>query len=44
MEVYPNADDAFRVALAEAARVAGLEDLAEGRRHTEVFTDLTPCA
>jgi hypothetical protein len=44
MEVYPNADDAFCAALAQAEREAGLGALLEGPRHSEVFTDLTPCA
>jgi hypothetical protein len=44
MEVYQNADEAFRAALEHAGLDAGLAGLVEGPRHTEVFTDLTPCA
>jgi hypothetical protein len=44
MEVYPGADDRFRQALLDAERNAGWDGLIEGPRHTEIFTDLTPCA
>jgi hypothetical protein len=44
MEVYPGADDMFREALLDAERNAQLAGLIEGPRHTEIFTDLTPCA
>jgi len=44
MEVYPGVDDAYQAALHEAERHAGLAGLIDGARHTEVFTDLTPCA
>jgi hypothetical protein len=44
MEVYPGADEAFRAALQDAEHNAGLAGLIDGPRHTEVFTDLTPCA
>jgi hypothetical protein len=44
MEVYPGADANFRAALQDAERHAELTGLIEGPRHTEVFTDLTPCA
>jgi hypothetical protein len=44
MEVYPAAGEAFNAALADAERQAGLAGLIDGPRHTEVFTDLTPCA
>jgi hypothetical protein len=44
MEVYPATDAAFAGALLDAASGAGLGDLIEGPRRTEVFTDLTPCA
>jgi hypothetical protein len=44
MEVYPGADAVFREALLDAERHAGWDGLIEGPRHTEIFTDLTPCA
>lgn len=44
MEVYPATDAAFAGALGDAASAAGLEELIDGPRRTEVFTDLTPCA
>lgn len=44
MEVYPATDAAFAGALRDAASAAGFDDLIEGPRRTEVFTDLTPCA
>ena len=44
MEVYPAVDNDFTAALAQAVRAAGLADLIEGPRHTEMFTDLTACA
>jgi hypothetical protein len=44
MEVYPATDAAFAGALGEAASTAGFDDLIEGPRRTEVFTELTPCA
>jgi hypothetical protein len=44
MEVYPGADAVFRDALLDAERSARWDGLIEGPRHTEVFTDLTPCA
>jgi hypothetical protein len=44
MEVYPGADAKFRDALQDAERNARWDGLIEGPRHTEVFTDLTPCA
>jgi hypothetical protein len=44
MEVYPGVDPAFGAALERAAGDAGLAELIEGPRRTEVFTDLTACA
>jgi hypothetical protein len=44
MEVYPATDVAFADALSDAASDSGLDELVEGPRRTEVFTDLTPCA
>lgn len=44
MEVYAGVDAGFACALAAAADEAGLADLIEGPRRTEIFTELTPCA
>jgi len=44
MEIYAGADAGFAVAVAAAADEAGLADLIEGSRRTEIFTELTPCA
>jgi hypothetical protein len=44
MEVYPSVDAGFAELLAQAEVEAGVLDCIEGKRHTEVFTDLTACA
>lgn len=44
MEIYPATGAGFDVALAAAVQDAALSDLIDGKRHTEVFTDLSPCA
>ena len=44
MEIYPAAPDQFEAALEAAAASAGLLDLTDGARHTEIFMDLEPCA
>lgn len=44
MEVYPAAGEAFASALNEAVEQAGLSAWTTGPRHTEIFTDLLPCA
>jgi hypothetical protein len=44
MEVYAATPDGFAVALGAAAEQAGLSAWIAGTRHTEVFTDLAPCA
>ncbi|WP_373987078.1 DUF4936 family protein [Duganella sp. BuS-21] len=44
MEVYPSAPEAFSAALDEAALQAGLSAWIAGERHTEVFTEVAPCA
>jgi len=44
MEVYPAAPAGFDAALARAADAAGFTAILAGARHTEVFTDLPPCA
>jgi hypothetical protein len=44
MEVYPGVDAAFEQSLDAAVHEAGIAGLIDGPRHTEVFTDLTPCA
>lgn len=42
MEIYPDARDGAEALLADALAGAGLDDLSP--RHTEVFTDDSPCA
>ena len=44
MEVYPAAPDDFAAALAAAVHAAALDGLIDGARHTELFTDILPCA
>jgi len=44
MEIYTGAGPAFGAALDAAADAAGINALVEGRRHTEVFTEMPPCA
>jgi len=44
MEIYENAGPAFGAALAAAADAAGIARLIDGRRHTEMFTEMPPCA
>lgn len=44
MEVYAGTGAGFDTALAAAEQDAALSELIEGKRHTEVFTDLSPCA
>lgn len=44
MEIYLAAGDGFTAALAAAVQQAGLSAQIDGQRHTEVFTDLDPCA
>jgi hypothetical protein len=44
MEIYPDAPAGFEAALALAVGQAGLPAWIAGERHTEVFTDLSPCA
>jgi hypothetical protein len=44
MEVYPATDEAFVTLLEAAGSGAAIAALIEGRRHTEIFTDLPPCA
>jgi hypothetical protein len=43
MEVYPAVAEHFAAALDDAARAADLFEAA-GARHSEMFTDLKPCA
>lgn len=43
MEVYPSVPDGFAAIVEQAARDAGLPDLIQGPRRSEVFTDLMPC-
>jgi hypothetical protein len=44
MEIYPQAPQGFQEALDSAADQAGLASWIAGPRHTEIFTDLIPCA
>ena len=44
MEVYPACGGDFSAQLADAVDAAGIMDRIEGPRHTEVFTELVPCA
>ena len=44
MEVYAGVSADFAAVLADAADRAGLSAWTSGTRHTEVFTDLIPCA
>lgn len=44
MEIYTGAGPAFSSALEDAATAAGVAGLVTGRRHTEVFTEMPPCA
>lgn len=44
MEVYPATGAGFDAALHAAVHAAALSELIDGPRHTEVFTDLRPCA
>ena len=44
MEVYPATGAGFDLLLDSAVRQAALSELIDGQRHTEVFTDLRPCA
>ncbi len=44
MEVYQQVAPEFEAHLASAVQAAGLAEFIEGTRHTEVFTEFTPCA
>ena len=44
MEVYPSVPAGFEAIVEQAAQDAGLANLIQGPRRSEVFTDLTPCA
>ncbi len=44
MEVYAAASPGFESRLADAVAQAGLAGSIDGERHTEVFTDISPCA
>ncbi len=44
MEVYPATPDGFDAALELAVQQAALQALTVGARHTELFTDVAPCA
>ncbi len=44
MEVYLATANGFDTALADAVTQAGLPASIEGDRHTEAFTEISPCA
>lgn len=44
MEIYTGAGPAFGGQLDDAAEALGVNRLVEGIRHTEVFTEMPPCA
>lgn len=44
MEIYSAVPAEFAAALADAAQQAGLSAWIAGARHTEIFTDIAPCA
>jgi hypothetical protein len=44
MEIYPATGAGFDAALAAAVADAALAQLTAGKRHTEIFTDLSTCA
>jgi hypothetical protein len=44
MEIYTDAGGGFGAALAAASDAAGIDALIHGSRHTEVFTEMPPCA
>ena len=43
MEIYPATGPGFDAALAAAVHDAALSELIAGKRHTEVFTDISTC-
>jgi hypothetical protein len=44
MEVYMHVSAAFEADLAAAVAASSIMELIDGTRHTEVFTEFTPCA
>ncbi|QYF93136.1 DUF4936 family protein [Massilia sp. PAMC28688] len=44
MEIYTATGPQFSAMLEQAVAQAGLLELTDGPRHTEIFTDLAPCA
>jgi hypothetical protein len=44
MEVYPAVPDGFAERLQSAVQEAGLPELIEGERHSELFEDRSTCA
>jgi len=44
MEIYDGVTPTFDTALAAAVAAAGVNDLIAGHRHTELFTEMPPCA
>jgi hypothetical protein len=44
MEIYTDADAGFSATLDAAVAAVGIPQLLQGARHTEVFTEMPPCA
>jgi hypothetical protein len=44
MEIYTDAAPGFGAMVDAAVTAAGVQHLIDGRRHTEVFTEMTACA
>ncbi|MDQ2819144.1 MAG: DUF4936 family protein [Pseudomonadota bacterium] len=44
MEIYDGIDAGFDARLAAAVAAAGIDGLIAGHRHTELFTEMPPCA
>ena len=44
MEIYPTTRDGFDAALTRAVHDGALAAFIVGKRHTEIYTDLPPCA
>ena len=44
MEIYPATGDGFAAALQAAESEAAIHTLIDGKRHTEIFMDFSPCA
>ncbi|MES2126302.1 MAG: DUF4936 family protein [Pseudomonadota bacterium] len=44
MEIYPASGDGFAAVLQAAESEAAIAALIDGKRHTEIFMDFSPCA